>query len=500
MRVRVIIIVLVLGVVIVSISLVSALARVNLFGNNEGYRPEQPIAYSHRVHAGELTIPCLYCHPGAERSRHAGIPSSNVCMNCHRYVTATLGAIREEERLAEEENRDPRPLVSPELEKLYDALALDEQLLPDPQREEQPIEWTRVHRLPDFAYFDHRPHEFVVPHRGEGCLLRNRADIARAVALQGVDHPGPVERRDRVSHPPSRHREGLGQTTDHAGAIGKVGAKGKRRNVAPLDKYDVLVDLVGDQERIGGGHPREHRAHLLLVPGRTGRVRRTVQQEQAETTGQSRIECVEIHRESLVGGTIDEHGLATEGSNLLGVGHPVGSRNPDAVPGISGRGDRIIQGLLRPVGDDNIGSRVLHTATTRAVAGDGFAQRHDPGCRGVSEVSFVEGTMGSRNDGRGRGQIRLTDREVEHGLSRRGHGLRLRRELERHTRLNDPPPGTRRIHHYHFRSSRVPAAALRIAMAAVSTISDASQPRLRSNTGRASPWTNGPTARHPPSL
>jgi len=168
MRVRVIIIVLVLGIVIVSVSLVSALARVRLFGNNEGYRPEQPLAYSHRIHAGELTIPCLYCHPGAERSRRAGIPSSNMCMNCHRYVTATLGAIREEERLAGEEERDPRPLVSPELQKLYDALAPDGQA----------IEWTRVHKLPDFAYFDHRPH------------------VAAGVACQRCH--GPIESMDRV--------------------------------------------------------------------------------------------------------------------------------------------------------------------------------------------------------------------------------------------------------------------------------------------------------------
>ena len=62
MRVRVVIIVLVVGIGIVSISLVSALTRYPMFGNNEGYRPEQPIAYSHRVHAGELAIPCLYCH------------------------------------------------------------------------------------------------------------------------------------------------------------------------------------------------------------------------------------------------------------------------------------------------------------------------------------------------------------------------------------------------------------------------------------------------------
>ena len=178
MRVHVIIIVLILGIVIVSVSLVSALARVNLVGNNEGYRPEQPIAYSHRVHAGELAIPCLYCHPGAERSRHAGIPSPNMCMNCHRYVTAPLGAIREEERLAEEQGRDPRPLVSPELAKLYGALALDEQLARDPQRDEQAIVWTNVHRVPDFVYFDHRPH------------------VAAAVACQRCH--GPIESMDRV--------------------------------------------------------------------------------------------------------------------------------------------------------------------------------------------------------------------------------------------------------------------------------------------------------------
>jgi len=165
MRVRVIIIVLVLGIVIVSVSLVSALARVNLFGNNRDYRPEQPIAYSHRVHAGELAIPCLYCHPGAERSRHAGVPSRSMCMNCHRYVTATLGAVREEDRLAEEEGRDPLTLVSPELKKLLDA-------------DEQPIVWTKVHRLPDFAYFDHRPH------------------VAAGVACQRCH--GPIESMDRV--------------------------------------------------------------------------------------------------------------------------------------------------------------------------------------------------------------------------------------------------------------------------------------------------------------
>ena len=100
MRRRVIIITLVLGIALVSVSLLRSLTRYHLPGNHEGYRPQQPIEYSHRVHAGELEIPCLYCHSAAERSRHAGVPSANVCMNCHEYVTASLGAVREEERQA----------------------------------------------------------------------------------------------------------------------------------------------------------------------------------------------------------------------------------------------------------------------------------------------------------------------------------------------------------------------------------------------------------------
>ena len=178
MKQRMAIIVLVVGIALVTLSLITSSANFNLPGNHEGYRPEQPIAYSHRLHAGELTIPCLYCHSGAERSRHAGVPSANVCMNCHKFVTASLGAVREEERQATVEKREIRPVVSSELQKLYDALALDEQLAPDPSRTPQPIEWARVHKLPDFAYFDHRPH------------------VAAGVVCQRCH--GPVEGMERV--------------------------------------------------------------------------------------------------------------------------------------------------------------------------------------------------------------------------------------------------------------------------------------------------------------
>lgn len=94
-------------------------------GSQQGYEPAQPIAYSHALHAGELQINCLYCHSGAEKSRHAGVPSASICMNCHAQV-----------------KKD-----APEIKKLSAAIESG-----------TPIEWTRVHRLPDFAYFNHSRH------------------------------------------------------------------------------------------------------------------------------------------------------------------------------------------------------------------------------------------------------------------------------------------------------------------------------------------------------
>lgn len=130
----------------------------HLPGNHQGYEPEQPIAFSHRLHAGELQVPCLYCHSGAETSRHAGIPAADTCMNCHSFITSTLGAFRAEDERAKQENRKPQQVISPELQKLYDALALNQQLQPDPQKVAQPIAWTRIYRLPDFTYFNHSAH------------------------------------------------------------------------------------------------------------------------------------------------------------------------------------------------------------------------------------------------------------------------------------------------------------------------------------------------------
>ncbi len=133
----------------------------HILWNRQGYAPEQPIAFSHRLHAGELQVDCQYCHWAAEKSRHAGVPATSVCMNCHRFVSAPLGAVRAEDAAATEAGRKPQPVVSPEIQKIYDALGLDASLNVDPHREKKPIRWVKIHRVPAYVRFDHRSHVSV---------------------------------------------------------------------------------------------------------------------------------------------------------------------------------------------------------------------------------------------------------------------------------------------------------------------------------------------------
>jgi nitrate reductase gamma subunit len=140
------------------LSLVPRLSSAHLPGNHQGYEPVQPIAFSHRLHAGELQVSCLYCHFEAERSRHAGIAPASVCMNCHRFITAPLSEVRAELQRSRQEKRSPHALVSADLAKLYTALGLNDDLKPDRTKTPRPVRWVKVHNLPAFAHFDHRPH------------------------------------------------------------------------------------------------------------------------------------------------------------------------------------------------------------------------------------------------------------------------------------------------------------------------------------------------------
>jgi hypothetical protein len=158
MQQRVITVVLLVGLFFGLAVLVSATSGWRLPDNQQGYAPVQPIAYSHRLHAGELQINCRFCHSAAESSRYAGIPSSDVCMKCHNIVTVPFDVMQQEMRKAEEENRKPQFDPSPELQKLYDYLALDDQLQPIEGKAPQSIPWVRVHNLPDYACFNHQAH------------------------------------------------------------------------------------------------------------------------------------------------------------------------------------------------------------------------------------------------------------------------------------------------------------------------------------------------------
>lgn len=122
-------------------------------GVDQGYEPVQPIHYSHRIHAGDNKIDCKYCHSSARVSKHSGIPSLNVCMNCHKNIAEVAPETYAE---GQEYGVD----YNAEIQKLYKAVGWDE----NEQKytgETSPVKWIRIHNLPDFAYFNHSQHVSV---------------------------------------------------------------------------------------------------------------------------------------------------------------------------------------------------------------------------------------------------------------------------------------------------------------------------------------------------
>lgn len=141
-----------------TVFLTSYTRNVRYPGNHEGYEPVQPVAFSHRLHAGELGMACLHCHSAAEKSRTAGVPAASVCMNCHKMVASPFVNVKAEEELATKEKRKPQLILSPEIRKIYQAFGLDDSLKTDPVKSPRSIEWVKVHNLPDFVYFNHSAH------------------------------------------------------------------------------------------------------------------------------------------------------------------------------------------------------------------------------------------------------------------------------------------------------------------------------------------------------
>jgi len=130
-------------------------------GRQQGYQPEQPIYYSHKVHAGTNQISCLYCHGSAQDSKHAAIPSVNVCMNCHN--SSQLSKYQGEPIV-----REDGTVVdgTAEIQKLYKYAGWNPQTKsynPDNNGDgkpdgSSPIPWVKIHNLPDHVYFNHSQH------------------------------------------------------------------------------------------------------------------------------------------------------------------------------------------------------------------------------------------------------------------------------------------------------------------------------------------------------
>ncbi len=118
----------IVGTVFALVLLYAGVQSVMAVGLTQGYQPTQPIAFSHKLHAGENQINCAYCHTSVYKAKSANIPSANICMNCHSQIKTE----------------------SPEIKKIYRAI-----------ERKQPIQWVRVHNLPDLAYFNHSQHTQV---------------------------------------------------------------------------------------------------------------------------------------------------------------------------------------------------------------------------------------------------------------------------------------------------------------------------------------------------
>jgi mono/diheme cytochrome c family protein len=118
----------IVGAVVALALLYAGVQSVMAVGLTQGYQPTQPIAFSHKLHAGENNINCAYCHTSVYKGKSANIPSANICMNCHSQIKTE----------------------SPEIKKIYRAI-----------ERKQPIQWVRVHNLPDLAYFNHSQHTQV---------------------------------------------------------------------------------------------------------------------------------------------------------------------------------------------------------------------------------------------------------------------------------------------------------------------------------------------------
>jgi len=195
-------------------------------GVHQGYKPEQPIKFSHKVHAGDNKIDCNYCHSSARHSRTSGIPSLNVCMNCHKMVDGSNGKTFM--------YNGKQYSMTEEIQKIYDYLDYDKasQTYGD---NPTPVKWVKVHNLPDHVFYSHEQHVTVGKQKCQTCH-------------------GPVEEMDVVEqYSPLTmkwciecHKE-TAVSTDGNGYYDEM-----HKRMTPEFKDKVMEDGVLNVEEIGG--------------------------------------------------------------------------------------------------------------------------------------------------------------------------------------------------------------------------------------------------------
>ncbi|WP_026450829.1 c-type cytochrome [Aequorivita capsosiphonis] len=144
--------VMVFSIVLILVGSYFAYGYMMQVGVDQGYAPVQPIHYSHKIHAGDNQIDCNFCHSSARKSKTSGIPSLNVCMNCHKNISEVA-----EDTATEEYSKE---FYDGEIAKLYKAVGWDAENQEYTGKTE-PVKWVRIHNLPDFAYFNHSQHVTV---------------------------------------------------------------------------------------------------------------------------------------------------------------------------------------------------------------------------------------------------------------------------------------------------------------------------------------------------
>jgi len=146
-------------------------------GSNQGYEPTQPVAFSHKKHAGDLKMNCQYCHFGADKSRHAGIPPTELCLNCHSKVKTN----------------------SLEIKKIQEAVDSGENL-----------QWIKVNHFPDFAYFNHAQHVNVAELQCQKCHGEiQEMEVVKQVHSLGMGMCIDCHRAKEIA-PPNDHKNAAG--------------------------------------------------------------------------------------------------------------------------------------------------------------------------------------------------------------------------------------------------------------------------------------------------